>query len=439
MLNRQRWKTAAAVALGILAGAFFMELGAAALYAVDKGGLVWTRATPPRVSVDLRVENDKRIRLHPYVGYTGRRGMKLASVMGAEDIQTQFGDRFAREDFPTLGFNNHGFLARVDYPYVKAADEFVVGVFGGSVAVQFSLTAHHVLSEALEVAGVLKGRKLVLLDFAHGGAKQPQQATALAYFLALGQRFDYVITLDGFNEAFIGWYNMVEHAAAPEMPFARFVLGIQNIDLSEAGSPVGGSEHRSAALASRNWGEREQGTRSGIVWLVSSIVARHARSRLAEIERKATTKAESFDYSMPLLAAPPGGFAEVGVPRIASIWRDASIAMKGMCDRLGIPYLHVLQPNQYALELDYGGSEAERKRVRGLDHPPVSEFVPMIYRAYRAQAPALSAAGIDLVDGGPPFEGKPSRLFHDNCCHLNYDGNAILAQLIAGRMLRAGP
>ncbi|MBL8706223.1 MAG: hypothetical protein JNM30_15335 [Rhodospirillales bacterium] len=433
-LRINRYKIVAAL-IGVALGGLLMEVGAATLYAISVGGSIWLRSAPPQKQVDLRAVSDKRLRLHPYYGYTGRAGMRLSEVAeGREAFRDFFGERFVEEDYPTIGFNAHGFIARVDYPYIKRDDEYVVAVFGGSVAIAFSLISHHALAETLEQAGVLQGRRLVMLDFANGGAKQPQQATALTYFLTLGARFDYVINLDGFNEAFIGWYNFVEHKTMPEWPFGRFVLGIQNIDLSEAGAPVGSADHRRVALAARVWAEREKETRSGLIWLVSGIMARQSKNALVKIEQDATTRSESFDYSMPLPPAPPGKFDDVGVRRIVDSWRNASIAMKGMTERFGIPYLHVLQPNQYVTNLDYGGSEDERKRVMGLDSPPVREFIPTIYSGYRRQAERLRDAGVDFFDASAFFEGKSSRLFNDNCCHFNYEGNALLAIAIAERM-----
>ncbi|MCC7048157.1 MAG: hypothetical protein IT562_15700 [Alphaproteobacteria bacterium] len=428
-------KTVAATLIGLLVGGVLMEIGAAAYYAVQVGGLVWLRPPPAPKQLDLRGQGDKRLRLHPYYGFTGRAGMRLAEVAeGRDAFLAFFGERFVQEDYPTIGFNSHGFIARVDYPYPKHDDEYVVGVFGGSVAIAFSLISHHALADALEREGVLKGRRLVMLNFANGGAKQPQQATALAYFLTLGARFDFVINLDGFNEAFIGWYNFVEHKTMPEWPFARFILGIQNIDLSEAGAPVGSAEHRKVALAARLWAGREMETRIGLIWMVSRIMARQSKNALVKIEQDVTQKSEAFDYSMPLPAAPPGTFNEVGAARIVNSWRDASIAMKGMCDGFGIPYLHVLQPNQYVTKLDYGGSNEERKRVVGLDNPPVRDFIPLVYDGYRRQSERLRAAGVDFFDASEFFDGKPSRLFNDNCCHFNYDANSLLAEAIARRM-----
>lgn len=111
-------------------------------------------------------------------------------------------------------------ISSVDYPYVAKSDEYVVGVFGGSVAHSFALQARlqfeWLLSE--RYAG---GRKVVLLNFAIGGHKQPQQLTTLSYFAAIGQKFDMVLNLDGFNEAWVGYYNVTISQIDPAMPMGQ--------------------------------------------------------------------------------------------------------------------------------------------------------------------------------------------------------------------------
>lgn len=48
---------------------------------------------------------------------------------------------------------------------------------------------------------------MTVLNLGQGGWKQPQQLLALNYFLSLGQRFDVIVNLDGFNEIALGYHN----------------------------------------------------------------------------------------------------------------------------------------------------------------------------------------------------------------------------------------
>ena len=93
--------------------------------------------------------------------------------------------------------NNHGFYTAETYPYVKAEHEYVIGIFGGSVAMQIA-GAGKVLAARLQPT--LRDRgfdKVTVLPFAAGGWRQPQSFYALVYYL---DSIDMAILLDGFNE-----------------------------------------------------------------------------------------------------------------------------------------------------------------------------------------------------------------------------------------------
>ena len=58
--------------------------------------------------------------------------------------------------------------------------------------------------EALARLPALRERRVVVVNMAQGSGKEPQQLLELAYLLALGQRLDLAIALDGFNELALG-------------------------------------------------------------------------------------------------------------------------------------------------------------------------------------------------------------------------------------------
>ena len=130
---------------------------------------------------------------HPYVGYVLR--------------ATREGDYIGETNWKA---NNRGFHnlfsdkndACCDYPYVPDKGEIVMGVFGGSVGSGFALSAQ--ISGTFDKLGNLpewRGKKVRVLNFALPGFKQPQQLMTLAYFLNMGQHFDIIVNIDGFNEA----------------------------------------------------------------------------------------------------------------------------------------------------------------------------------------------------------------------------------------------
>src|SRR5262249_25025248 len=93
--------------------------------------------------------------------------------------------------------NNQGFFAAASYPYHKAPDEFVIALFGGSVAGQLPAVKSLLLDRLTPALRARGFTKVTLIPFALGGWRQPQSFFALVYFLP---SFDMAVTLDGFNE-----------------------------------------------------------------------------------------------------------------------------------------------------------------------------------------------------------------------------------------------
>ena len=79
--------------------------------------------------------------------------------------------------------NNFGFATPHDFPYLKKSEqEFVVGVFGGSVGVWFCQLGMPRVVQELSQRPFFRDRTIVPLCFSHEGYKQPQQAVLLTYF-----------------------------------------------------------------------------------------------------------------------------------------------------------------------------------------------------------------------------------------------------------------
>lgn len=155
-------------------------------------------------------------RLHPYFGYIQKPG----------------------PDFrPGFKYNNYGFISPYDYPYTKTnKNQVIVGVLGGSVAGNYSIyeVQNKILEKKLQQLPQFKGKELIIISLATGGYKQPQQLITLNYLLSLGQKFDLVINIDGFNEvalANINNQNGLEFAM-PSSSHVQALTGLANNSLS---------------------------------------------------------------------------------------------------------------------------------------------------------------------------------------------------------------
>ncbi|NES06707.1 MAG: hypothetical protein F6K22_30145, partial [Okeania sp. SIO2F4] len=152
----------------------------------NENGNTNTNTNPMGINLaGIRLENSVIERIHPYFGYVQKPGPDF------------------REGFK---YNAAGFISPYDYPYHKKNDnQYIIGVFGGSVASNYSIyeIQNQILEKTLKQIPEFKDKEFIILSFATGGYKQPQQLILLNYFLSIGQEFDMLINIDGFNEVIL--------------------------------------------------------------------------------------------------------------------------------------------------------------------------------------------------------------------------------------------
>lgn len=156
-----------------------------------------------------------RFQLHPYLGYTY-----------APDRD---------------GINRHGFEAGGrEYPYYRAVDEFVVGIFGGTAALR---VAEHEkrIAEALLPAVRDKGySRVTVLPFAVEGWRQPQTFHAFVKYL---RDIDMAIVIDGLSEV-VEFADMGVRRWPADYPSADIYGPLSGV---RAGNAIGTPAGRAAA------------------------------------------------------------------------------------------------------------------------------------------------------------------------------------------------
>ncbi|GAG43023.1 unnamed protein product, partial [marine sediment metagenome] len=125
--------------------------------------------------------------IHPYFGYTNVPG--TVSVHG-------------------VSVNNMGFATSVDFPYKKKSDkEFVIAVFGGSIAEILTVMSSATLEDILKTSPFFADREIKILNCATGAYKQPQQLLIITFLISQGMELDCAVNVDGFNEVAIAGIN----------------------------------------------------------------------------------------------------------------------------------------------------------------------------------------------------------------------------------------
>jgi hypothetical protein len=368
-------------------------------------------------------------RLNPYFGPSHKAGRPF-----------DFPAELRQEGAPVptqLSTNNFGFDSPYQFPIVKGNREFIVGLFGGSVGVFFCLAGVDRLVADLQQHEFFKDRTIVPLCMAHEGYKQPQQLLVLAYFLSIGQTFDLVINIDGFNEVALSSLNN-EQGVDISMPSVSHLLPLVNLIDQATLTPeklqslAAISQHKQRLNRLTETLQRNRLASIGV--LLGSYRASVARRYDEESRHFATLQSIRSDRSLVSVIPPteqrPGAML---YEDIARHWAQASLLMRDMLAARGTPYVHVLQPNQYRTSRTFTPEEA-RTALNAAS--PYKTGVEQGYPALLAEATSRGMTRqAGFVDASHIFDNEPTPVYIDNCCHYTSTGYRLLADAIANAVM----
>lgn len=351
--------------------------------------------------------------LHPYLGFVADPASRTGPVRDANG---------------TIESTDLGFFRRTRDADPSAEPPLRVAVFGGSVAFLFAFTVDDRLETLLA-----NGRKVVVEIFAVPGFKQPQQLFALEYLMLLGERFDLVLNLDGFNEIALPVTENVPQGTAAIYPrsWGHLVGAVPGPTALQAAARL--TVLRAARRASAealSWPGLSWSATGAIVWQLSEALLR-PRITAAETELARTSVGSSYATTGPRDA----GESESRLDRMVEIWRRSSLLMHQVCEANGIAYVHVLQPNQYVPDAKPLG-DAERA-VAYREGSPYRAAVEMGYPRLIAAGEELRASGVRFVDASRAFAGMDEQLYVDDCCHFNRSGSKVLAEHVVPALQEA--
>jgi hypothetical protein len=418
-----RWVFAFGLAVGVLALAEVTSF--LALWALD--GL--------RPSVSAWREETARVRL-PEEG-AGERG----------ELPTQVATRNPITLHPFLGFvqdpavqqpagwapiGPQGFRERRSAPG-DPASPFVVAIFGGSFADGFAGGGAATLGRALARLPQAAGREVRVVGFAIPGYKQPQQLMALILMLALSERIDLVINLDGFNDVVLP---VAENLRAGTNPFyPRFWPELAHSAADPRREVLVGEisylrKRRAKGARLCAHGILAYSATCHLVWrsLDGGLTRRIARAERERVELPAAER--SFAVTGPPYAetSPEATYRD-----LAAFWGRCSTLMHQLCSARGIPYFHFLQPNQYVAGSKPMG--AEERRIALDPQQPYRPFAEQGYPYLIEEGRRLTASGVRFFDLTSAFAEYRERVYADNCCHVNNRGTEILAEAIGARIV----
>ncbi|MBD2484630.1 hypothetical protein [Planktothrix sp. FACHB-1365] len=402
----------------------FLEMGSLIFYYFKHQKLYYTRDRSEDVQnlginlEGVRVNESVVERLHPYFGYVQKPG----------------------PDFrPGFKYNNYGFISPYDYPYKKTnPNQVIVGVLGGSVASNYSIyeIQNRILETKLQKLPQFKDKELIIISLAIGGYKQPQQLLTLNYMLSLGQKFDFVVNIDGFNEVALASINNQQKLsfAMPSASHVQALTGLANNSLStKALEALLSIKDNKPKL--KNALETLKNCPLASCHVVMSLyvqeLVKDYRRDVARFERyrqqpSEDGSAESVIYFYMQDHVLPD--AEV-FQDITNNWAETSILIHQVLAANNIPYFHILQPNQY-YPTKRVFSEAEKK-IAFSEDSPYKDSIKKGYPFLLKKVDELKANNVQFFNGVSILDSVQEPVYIDNCCHFNKSGETILSNFVA--------
>ncbi len=373
--------------------------------------------------LDISLDSESILeRIHPFFGYV---------VKGGNFSQQQWGIRV----------NNYGFVSQYNYPLLKTnKNQFIIGVFGGSVANSFAVNIHVNKSRGneefiknLKTIPELVNKEIIILSFASGGYKQPQQLLILNYFLSLGQEFDMVINIDGFNEVALSHQNNQAQIEL-SLPSIQHILPLTKLasdDLSVMKTIVQISEQKQNLVTAIN---KLESCKLALCHSVRSLQVKGLmegyQKEIINYDEKIARNSSNMNQSDSLiyLSRMPAMLKdEVAFEKIAENWYESSLIMSQILANKNILYFHFIQPNQYYPTARVFVPEEKDFIIEG---HPYSIGVRKGYPALLSRVNSLWEANVNIFNGVNIFDEEKEIVYRDACCHYNPTGDRILEKYV---------
>lgn len=343
-----------------------------------------------------------------------------------------------RELHPFFGFvlkrdqppgNNHGFWNDVDFPYVPTDDELVVGVFGGSVAVQvaFNPAGRSVLEERFAALGAQRGFKSArVLALGESGWRQPQSFNAFCYYLNM---VDVAVVVDGFNEV----TQMNPRSWPARYPWLWRTLSSASLNPEEL--VVAGEISGLSRLADK-WTALLSGPVLGRSAILHCIWREGARRILRSLdlrrEELAAAQAAQQDYTTLLAATDEEALRQRD--DYYRFYERLSRTQAEIARLEGVAYYHFIQPSR--LVRDSKPWSAEEQSHRALNYERSVEQATAEYERLRHIAERLARSGVSIHYLRDVFHEVRQTVYRDETVHLNDEGLVLLTTAMMDQVAR---
>jgi len=285
----------------------------------------------------------------------------------------------------------------------------------------------------------LKDKEFIILSFATGGYKQPQQLLILNYFLALGQELDMVVNMDGFNEVALSNLNN-QNKVDLAMPSIQHIMPLTNL----ASNSLSTKAMKSTIAIKENKARINQGLKSlrqcklaacdALTSVYVQNLVNNYRKDVIRFEKESNQPEKDDGGSVIYINLNNSVIKDdAAFEQMAQNWAQSSIVMNKVLSASNVPYFQVLQPNQYYQTKRVFG-EAEKQIAFNKD-TPYAKAVELGYPALFKKFPNLEKNHIDILNGVNVFDKTKDAVYVDSCCHYNKAGEVIFSDYVGSSIL----
>lgn len=306
-----------------------------------------------------------------------------------------------------------------DLPPPKRADEFVLGIFGGSVADQLAWALQQHASEIAEFAELSRivARPLRFENLAVTSGREPIQHNVLHLF---HDRIDMAVFVDGFNEISSGI-----------LPFGR--PGCEYV------RPFWESNNKTPLdLMQPLFTKTQDLTRLADSWIWAPL-SYSGVFKAYLYTQGIRSKQWALDY-LATMSTAPAVFSDGTDDEEIEAWRNCIVLSVEYAASVNLPIAFFLQPNQYVEGSKPFSSEertcclrSEQEMAKGWDRSFAR--VTRNYALMEQHIERLRADGVAAFSLSQVYKDVADTIYIDKCCHVNLKGNLIMARAIAGRLL----
>ena len=273
-------------------------------------------------------------------------------------------------------------------------------VLGGSVASHLSATRKDFKGQYL-LSRMLNEKyhtdRFVVYNASLGGFKQPQQYFKWLYLDYLGFKPDVVINLDGFNEVALP---LVEN-----LPFKLNAIYPRSFDRS-----ISSSSSDTRCIPLNNW-LLQWDSKIPLIELVKLLFVRSCHL-------KVTGEKETWRFvSNELFEIEKDNY----IDQIIQIWEQSSNKLNKSLSDKNIPYIHVIQANQYLKGSKVFSNFEKEKYLSNLIY---GNEIEQHYKK-------LSSLNLDtklFLDQRYLFKDTIDTVYVDDCCHFNKLGMVMIIE-----------